>query len=484
VWISVSACLDLERGLPEPPAVLGLEPREGVPDDQVLTVALSEPVFVSGDWPIAVVRPGAGSVPCAVESKGSVLEIGPRPRWPAGASLEVAIGEGIVAEEGAPLAAVRLPFTTVPPDRPELPVTVRAPVPGDPAPLNLAYVTLAIDEEASDVALASGAAGEVPLVRDRASGGLARFALPPSRGPCRPLCPETLYEIAAPGYPIAEGALGRVATGSTADDAPPEVVSLVVLFPGGQPIVEVAAREPIYGEGVAIDANGGAIRLSRPPMPGTILRLEPSSPLAPGALYDVSIRIEDRSANRRALDPFPIATPPAIVVSIGEIVASPLRDWNDSEGGGVPFDESPGFGRVTSTDEWVEIENRSSAAIDLEASGLELRTIDGTPAVTPLAGAPALYFGDGGSRTRWAPGEALVVRPAGSMSASGLVVEIAAGDRILDRVELSGEPGADHLGGPPSDVRYEAVARRAHGGFGWCRATPGDPLPATDCLND
>ncbi len=233
--------------------------------------------------------------------------------------------------------------------------------------------------------------------------------------------------------------------------------------------------------GEARTLSGDVIEYRSVPVAADRVPARPARPLDASTAYTLHFEVEDLARNRAPPIEVPLVTPPAIAVAITEIVASPLRDWNDSEGGAVPFDPVPGVGTVSEADEWVELVNRSQSAIDLTTSGIELRTIDATPNVTVLAGAPALYFGDGGSLTSWWPGEALVVRARGAMSSRGLTVEVAAGDQRLDRVVLGEQSGADHPGGSPPNVRYESVARTPSGGFAWCVPTPGDPRPATEC---
>ena len=56
-------------------------------------------------------------------------------------------------------------------------------------------------------------------------------------------------------------------------------------------------------------------------------------------------------------------------IVINEIVTDPQQDWNDSEGGdGIPFNNVPGNGTITPTDEWIELLNTGSEAVDLTAA--------------------------------------------------------------------------------------------------------------------
>jgi hypothetical protein len=275
--------------------------------------------------------------------------------------------------------------------------------------------------------------------------------------------------------------LSTIETSTRTDDRPPEIIATKVVFRGGQPWVEICADEPVLVQGEARAAGGALIPYQTVPIAAERVLARPSLPLEPGTPHQLWFEVEDLARNRSRPIDLPLVTPPAIALAISEIVASPLRDWNDSEGGAIPFDAIPGVGTVSEADEWIELVNLSDAPIALSSSGIELRTTDGTPSITPLAGAPSLYFGDGGSIDSWWPGEALVVRARGAMSSRALIVEVAAGDQIFDRRVLGEESGADHPGGSPPSPSYESIARTESEGLAWCAPTPGDPLPARDC---
>lgn len=481
--LALSGCLGSARELPLPVEVIGVSPSREVDPLGVVTVAFSGPVRPVDAWPIFVERAGGARIEVDLSPSAEAVEVKPAVRWPDGVRLFVVVQEGLIDDAGRPIAGARLPFRTKEePLGDPSPAVVRSPTPGTEAPLNLAYLTLGL---VADPMGLSGSleddAQQVPMELDRAGERTMRFRLPPHQGACRPLCPGARYRVVIPGVPVAEGTLGEVRTGTVADIRPPEILATKVFYRGGQPVVEVCAAEPVYASGAAVGPEGESVLLLSEPVASSRARLRPARPLDPSTPYELRIEVEDRVG--LGVDPIivPLVTPPEVVVDISELVPAPLRDWSDSEGGGTPYDAAPGVGAVTEIDEWVELVNRSEGAIDLLTAGLELRTIDRTPAVTPLAGAPALYFGDGGEPRTWRPGEALVVRPRGAMSSSALAVEIAVGDRVLDRVILGPEPGADHPGGSPPSVHLESVARMEEGGFAWCVPTPGDPLPASIC---
>lgn len=481
--LALSGCLGVARELPPPVEVLGVSPSEEVDPLAAVTVAFSQPVRPEEVWPISVQDEDGASMEVVMTPYAAAVELAPALRWPEGTVLFVVVGEGLLDDEGRPVAGARLPFNTkggapVDPD----PAVVRSPTPGTEAPLNLAFVTVGLTGDPTDLtAYLEDETQQVPMELDRAGERTVRFSLPPHQDACRPLCPGARYRVVVSGVPVAEGTRGEVITGTVTDERPPEIVATKVFFRGGQPVVEVCADEPVYAVGEAIGPEGESILLLAEPLAAERVRLRPARPLDPSAPHE--LRVEVRDAAGLGPDPItvPLVTPPEVVVTITEVVAAPLRDWSDSEGGGTPFDPVPGVGAVTETDEWVELVNQSESAIDLFTSGLELRAIDGTPSVTPLAGAPGLYFGDGGDARTWRPGEALVVRPRGAMSSRDLEVEVAVGDRILDRVVLGPDPGSDHPGGSPPGVHLESVARTGEGTFAWCVPTPGDPLPASVC---
>ena len=144
-------------------------------------------------------------------------------------------------------------------------------------------------------------------------------------------------------------------------------------------------------------------------------------------------------------------------VAINEIVADPQRDWNDTAGGGTPFDGTPGTGAVTGADEWIELYNGSGATLDL--SGWTLVMTDGTPATEALGtGDAVLAFSAGGALTTFQPREYLTIgNPKGDLNNDVVVELYDAGGILVDRVALSTEGGAPS--GNATGVGDEAIAR-------------------------
>lgn len=103
-------------------------------------------------------------------------------------------------------------------------------------------------------------------------------------------------------------------------------------------------------------------------------------------------------------------------VRFTEVVVDPQRDWNDTEGGnGLPFDIEYGRGTIGSTDEWLELHNRSDQAVDLSQWRIEMR--DGSDETESFSGGRAtLNFSSGGNIELFSPDERLVIgNPQGDM---------------------------------------------------------------------
>ena len=132
-------------------------------------------------------------------------------------------------------------------------------------------------------------------------------------------------------------------------------------------------------------------------------------------------------------------------VTLQEIVADPQQDWD-------------GDGRVTGSDEYVELANGGADLADL--SGWRLLLNDTTP--TTLA----LYGSIG-------PGErAMFQNPPGELNNNGHVALVRPDGTVADSVRFGSWPGSSAVSADASDVFDEALARTASG---WVRrhATPG-----------
>jgi hypothetical protein len=274
----------------------------------------------------------------------------------------------------------------------------------------------------------------------------------------------------------------RVVTATASDRQSPVALEARAFVEGDRLIAEVLASEPVRVWGAIAGDDGHSVDLSERVVPSVHHRLESRQALRPAQGYSVVLYGEDLAGNAMAPWVTRVEAPPAAQVSITEVVASPLRDWSDSAPAGWPFDETPGGGAVSESDEWVELVHWGEGPISLIDSGLVVRALDGTPSETRLSEAASLYFGAGGHVGEWWPGEGLVARLRGTMSQTDLVLEVWSGSRRLDRLAIGALEGAEHPGGAPPSLEYEAIARDPAGFWRWCAPTPGDATPSSDCL--
>lgn len=197
------------------------------------------------------------------------------------------------------------------------------------------------------------------------------------------------------------------------------------------------------------------------------------------------------------------APPDPAPVRINELCASPRQDWNDSSGGGEPFDGVPGGGKVDSYDEWIELVSAAPGPVDLRGWHILLyegpNLIQDARQSTRLGGtSPTVRVVGGGTLDAVQSGDRVVVgNPVGSLTPS-LWIELRDDQGVLvDTVELGGNlvdddrggdgvangapaPGEDGSSTGPAD---EVVAREPDGAdtgddvadFDHAAATPGAP---------
>lgn len=497
-WVGVAAayagCFPGMPADPEggPPTVLAIRPSTEVALGDTVVITLSRAVIPeNADWSADVLLDGGRSAPhrTTLDGDGREIQLVPLGRWPAGERLIVRLQPGLIDASGRPLVLPEegeLAFATRGEEALSPTLVLRSPLPGRDAPLNLSTITLVSSPPLLGIVrrlFLVSTEQVVPLVVERISAeGAILGRLPTYHGACDPLCPGTTYRVEleeSSGAGVADGPRGEVRTSTSPDRVPPVVVGARARVEGGVPGAELEASEPVLLTGVVYE--GGVPRpLDLPLYASRIVVAEADG--APDTEYEFRFEGEDLAGNTLSPVSVSIRTPPRVELVISEVVPTPMHDWNDTDGSGEPLDGHPGYGAVTDTDEWVEIVNLSHAPVDLESSGLSLVVWDGSPAETPLEGAPALRFGDGGSASSWWPGEALVVRLRGSIAQRAFALELKSGTRVLDRVVVGEAPDAIARRGTPPDVQHESLARDAAGIFRWCVPSPGDPTPPRDCL--
>jgi hypothetical protein len=481
----ISACwTEQPPAVPDepPPMLIGLRPAANVQAQDAVTISFSAPITLASEgWPITVETPDHRVLPVGVSmtSGGKELWLAPIEGWPPGQRIRVELHAGFVDRAGRPLLlpaespAFETAIEEVEPNQ----IAIRYPPVAPPAPLNLRWLALSASNREmlpQEVVLERDLQRIVAPVERTTEGGVFLARLPEHRGVCDPLCPGTRYVI--------EGVRGEVVTATIADAIPPVLTSTRVVIRGDRVILEVEASEPVLLSARLVAPDGTETAIALPLIASRSVFVAPDTKiLSSGGEYLIVTEVEDIAGN--ALEPFAVGfrAPTLVAAQITEVVPAPIHDWNDSDKTGVAFDAYPGSGPVTDSDEWIEIVNTSSFAIDLAAAGLSVRTLDTSPTETVLDGVAHLYFGYGGSRAAWQPGEALVFRPRGSISQRAFTIELHSGTRRLDSVIVGDVSGADANEGTPPDLDHEALARDPSGVFRWCRPTPGDPLPAQDC---
>ncbi|MCB9653181.1 MAG: hypothetical protein H6729_03480 [Deltaproteobacteria bacterium] len=513
----VGACLDTSpedelRALPFV-EVLGLSKDAQIEAREDVTVLLSGAIRqVVEDWPISVETEGGLLVASTgqVAQDGARIDVHPADVWPLGATLVIDVRAGF---EDAVGRALRVPdegllrFSTARPERDRTECEVVAPTPGGSFAVNLKLVVLRCLGADANADAKTDVDGDVDarppepmwlasesdpgdrgrLVYERsAEGGLALYRIAAEGHRCAGLCPSTTYQVQVevPPWRIVSGKRGQIVTSSVADTIAPAVVQGTLHELDERPSIDLQASEDVVFSGylklLPSTVSSVEVPLNSAVVPAPRGRLVAPASLPNRQAYEMVVWAEDLAGHRADAVKIEGVTGAALDVSISEVVVAPLRDWGDSVGGGVPFDGRPGTGAVTSADAWIELVNEGDEVVDLVERDVVLSVRDGTPSLTHVADAPALYFGSGGDVHAWSPGEALVVRPRGDASKVNVRIDVLSGDRVLDTMALG--PGGDHPGGRPPDTVHESVARDAFGRFRWCVPSPGDAGPAQVCM--
>lgn len=473
--LAAAGCLEYEA----PPAeleVLAVFP-DRIPPEAEVAVVLSAPL---AELPALQVDRAGAVVPCEVRLSEAQVILTPLAAWPAGSQLRIRITTPLRSVQGAelmPEGGVLGEFSVLEAPQAAQPLTLLGPW---TAPANLRWLLLAGPEaelEAMGPIFMTGYGEPQPGRVLAKAGGRALVEVDPGQA-CAASCGARSYRVQVMPKGLE---LGQVLTSSAVDRRPPTVQWVQAEVRGAGVRVKVFADEPVVVQGALHPQEGPSIPLSPPLQVATEVWLEASAPLDPNTRFRITLDVWDVAGNHTEAPLVEVQTADVPRVHISEVVAGPLRDWSDSDGQGVPFDPWPGLGAVNDNDEWVELVNLSDRAVDLLRSDLELRALDGSPSVTPVDAAPALYFGSGGGVRSWKPGEALVVRPRGSLSQRELRLELYGSGVLLDAVQLGGPEAADHPGGAPPDTVHEAVARDETGVWRWCVPSPGDPGANRSC---
>ncbi|MBI4818236.1 MAG: hypothetical protein HY791_18375 [Deltaproteobacteria bacterium] len=464
-----------------PVEIVTVEPDHGVGVHDAVRLTFSDSIEIV-EHPTATAEGRNVDVGFELGGDDRTVRLWPKPAWPSGARVSVDLS-GLVDPFGRSVEEPIEFFTVT--RTASISVYSRSPALGSTAPLNLRQMAVSISPPTTRAmsAVLRSQIHTVPLALDaQDSRGTILLSLPEQAAACRPLCPEQRYELEltlADGTLIASE-LASVRTSTIVDTVAPTIGDVDVDLAGSSLLLRGHASEGVLVRATLTSTNARRVAMGEPFLAEDF---EISfDELQANVGYDVTLEGEDMCGNPLSPKVIRVSSPPEVAVFISEVVPTPLHDWNDSVTAGAPFDSAPGGGAVTDTDEWIELVNASSDAIDLDAVGLTVRTLDATPSETRMAHAQALAFGSGGSTSRWLPGEALVARLRGSMSQRGLIIEVYAGRTLLDRVEISDAVTSSHPGGRPPDFLHESIARDARGGWAWCAPTPGDPLAASDCL--
>jgi hypothetical protein len=144
--------------------------------------------------------------------------------------------------------------------------------------------------------------------------------------------------------------------------------------------------------------------------------------------------------------PRPDGPPPVVGgIVISEVVLFPQQDWGHSTGLGEAFDGTAGTGPVSSTDQYIEIQNTGSAPVNL--SGWSIAVIDssdGEEVITPLATDEdedvVLSLGGTSTGTTLNPGDfAVLGNPIGTISNDALILLRDNTSTTVDDVEIGVE---------------------------------------------
>jgi len=319
-------------------------------------------------------------------------------------------------------------------------------------------------------------------VAERLGAGRYAVKLRSGAGFCAGLCQEVEYEIWAEFADEVVSTGLSLRTSSVADDIAPKLSVKDIKVGSDDISISLGTNEPILAIGRMSSAVESSVELHTTQYFLGGLVLSNSAPLTPGTFYNGEIEVWDLSGNQENYNTGLFKTAERLDIEITEIVPTPLKDWNDSETNGEPFDPFPGKGTVSSADEWVELVNRSSLSIDIRKSDLYVRVIDSRPSETSIRSAPAAFLSDKQKEAIWLPNTALVLRLRGEMNQTDVIVQVFQGSRLLDEVVIGKDLDSVHFGGRTPRPEFESIAKDEFGDWRWCIPSPGGATRRTECL--
>lgn len=146
------------------------------------------------------------------------------------------------------------------------------------------------------------------------------------------------------------------------------------------------------------------------------------------------------------------AAPNQATIIINEVVTHARQDWGDSGGDGEPFDRTPGDGRISSSDQYIELYNAGTTIVDIR--NWELTMVDASSDTALISESNTeidLAISPGSTLSALQPGGFVVVgNPDGTMANDVFITLRDASGRLVDDVEIGGV-GRDAEGDGPED---------------------------------
>jgi hypothetical protein len=163
------------------------------------------------------------------------------------------------------------------------------------------------------------------------------------------------------------------------------------------------------------------------------------------------VRRADNSSNVTVQDTASATTANCAALVINEIVTDPQADWSDSVGGNsTPFDATAGTDTPAAGDEWIEVYNAGTCAVDLTAGGgydLQMLGSSATYNFASPPGGSALYFPGTSTAANFINGEYLIIgNPTGSgdlLDNGWLRIDEPSSGGIMDEVAFGTSVGGD-----------------------------------------